>query len=123
MWVQMNPIPSIPTHVSCQFLPSTILQLQLTFIVHKLSSLGEMMRAIESLECPPGTEMSVTSPSSLSSSGSKSWGSFGWYSLLMCDCSGHRGPQPQSLLTWPSPSEAQGQQSQAVHLFPCSHPQ
>ena len=76
MQVQMNPIPSIPTHVSCWFLLSTVLELQLTFIVHKSSSPGEMMRVIESLECPPGTEMSVTSPRSLSSSGSESWGGF-----------------------------------------------
>ena len=31
---------------------------------------------------------------------------FGWYSLPMCDYSGHWGPRPRSLLTWTSPSEA-----------------
>ena len=43
---------------------------------HKLSSSGGMTRAIKSPKCSPGTETSVTDPSSSSSSMSKSQGGF-----------------------------------------------
>ena len=44
--------------------------------IYKSSSPGETTRAMESLECPLGMEISAGSPRSSSSSGSKSWGGF-----------------------------------------------
>ena len=45
-----------------------------------------------------------------------------WYSLLMFNYSGPHGSRPRGLPTWPSPSEAWGQQSLVVHLSPCLPP-
>ena len=78
-WTWSHPFqPMCPAGSYC-----LLFRLQLPFVIHRSSSPGETMRAIESSECPLGTEMSVIGPRSSSSSGLELWG--GFWSVLSSD--------------------------------------
>ena len=94
MWVQMNPIPYVSTHVSSWI---SLLSVQVTAITYLqvIFSWGNDESNRVMSECPLGIEITVGSPRSLSSPGSESWGmGFDQYSLLTFGCSDLHGPQP-----------------------------
>ena len=79
MQVQADLIPLTSTQVSYLMWSTS----WYNYNIYKSSSPGEMMKAIESLECPLGTEMLAGGPRSSSSLGSESWGRF--WSVLSSD--------------------------------------